>query len=173
MNHHPQKQYRLLAIALTSRGLGYAVLEGEKLLVENGHMSIRKEDKNKRCLAKAARLIAFYKPDALVLQDVTAKHSQRAPRIQSLHRSVVKLAGKNTIEVELFSETQLRTLLLGDINGTKHQMAEMLAKHFPNELAPRLPPKRRLWESADSRMDIFDAAALAVAFRLQHGARIS
>jgi len=43
----------------------------------------------------------------------------------------------------------------------------MLAKQFPDELASRLPPKRKTWESEDSRMDIFDAVALAVTFWLK------
>jgi Holliday junction resolvasome RuvABC endonuclease subunit len=76
------------------------------------------------------------------------------------------LARKQKIKVELISEVQLRTLLLGDPRVTKHEIAEMVAKLFPDELALRLPPKRRAWESADSRMDIFDAVALAVAFRM-------
>jgi hypothetical protein len=37
----------------------------------------------------------------------------------------------------------------------------------PEELASRMPPKRKLWKSEDGRMDIFDAVALAVAFRLK------
>jgi hypothetical protein len=36
---------------------------------------------------------------------------------------------------------------------------------FPDELSTRLPPKRKPWKSEDSRMDIFDAVALAVVFR--------
>jgi len=38
---------------------------------------------------------------------------------------------------------------------------------FPDELASRLPPKRKLWNSEDSRMDFFDAVALAVVFRMR------
>jgi hypothetical protein len=166
MNHHSPDQFRLLAVALTSRGLGYAVLEGEKLLVESSHVSVRKGDKNKQCLAKVKKLAAFYQPDVLVLQDVTAKGSRRALRIIRLHRAVVGLARKQKIKMELISEARLRTLLLGDPRGTKHEMAEMLAKGFPDELASRLPSKRREWESADSRMDIFDAVGLVVAFRI-------
>ena len=41
-------------------------------------------------------------------------------------------------------------------------MAEILVKRFPEELGSRLPPKRRPWMSEDSRMDIFDAVALAL-----------
>jgi hypothetical protein len=37
----------------------------------------------------------------------------------------------------------------------------------PDELASRLPPKRKTWKSEDSRMDIFDAGALVVAFRIK------
>jgi Holliday junction resolvasome RuvABC endonuclease subunit len=166
MTHQHPKQFRLLAVALTSRGLGYAVLEGEKSLIESSHMSVRKGDKNKQCLTKVEKLATFYRPDVLVLQDVTAKGSRRAPRIKRLHEEVIGLARKQKIKVELISEVQLRTLLLGDPRVTKHEIAEMVAKLFPDELALRLPPKRRAWESADSRMDIFDAVALAVAFRM-------
>jgi Holliday junction resolvasome RuvABC endonuclease subunit len=167
MNHHTANQFRLLAIALTSRGLGYAVLEGEKSLIESSHTSVRKEDKNKQCLTKVEKLAAFYRPDALVLLDVMAKGSRRAPRIKRLHRSIIGLARKQKIKTEFVSGRQIRGLLLGDAKGRKHEVAEMLAKDFPDELASRLPPMRRAWESADSRMDIFDAVALAVAFRMR------
>jgi hypothetical protein len=166
MNHHP-KPFRLLAVALTSRGLGYAVLEGEESLLESSHTSVRNGDKNRQCLAKVKKLTAFYRPDALILQDVTAKDSRRNRRIKGLHGEVLRLAAKHRLAVELVSEKQLRSLLLGTARGTKHEMAEMLAKQFPDELALWLPPKRRPWQSADSRMDIFDAVALAVAFRIQ------
>jgi hypothetical protein len=166
MNQTTTKQFRILSIALSRLGLGFAVLEGEKSLIETSVRSARKGDKNSLCLAKAEKLIAFYQPDILVLQDVMAKDSRRAPRIKMLHRQITKLAGKRKLKVTLLSEKHLRNLLLGDTKGTKHEMAEKLAKDFPNELALRLPPKRKPWKSEDGRMDIFDAVALAVAFRM-------
>jgi hypothetical protein len=42
---------------------------------------------------------------------------------------------------------------------------ETLAKQFPDELASRLPPKRKIYKSEDSRMDTFDAVGLAVALK--------
>jgi Holliday junction resolvasome RuvABC endonuclease subunit len=165
MSQRNPRHYRLLAFALSSHGLGYAVLEGEKFLVEYGNTSV-KGNKNRKCLAKTEKLIALYRPDALVLQDATVKSSHRSPRIKTLNQQVVEAARKRRLKVTLFSGKQLRNLLLGNVHGTKQEMAEMLVKHFPDELASRLPPKRRTWESADARMDIFDAAALAVAFRM-------
>ena len=167
MNHRHQIPFRVLAVALTSRGLGYAVLEGETSLIESSRTSVRNGNKNWQCIAKVKRLTAFYRPDALILQDVTAKDSRRNPRIKALHREVILLAAKQRLSVKLISEKQLRSLLLGNASGTKHEMAEMLAKRFPDELAFRLPPMRRPWQSEDSRMDIFDAVALAVAFRIK------
>jgi hypothetical protein len=64
-------------------------------------------------------------------------------------------------------------LLLGNPKGTKQEMAEMLAGKFPDELASRLPPKRKPWKSEDSRMDIFEAVALALAIRLKKAKRTS
>jgi hypothetical protein len=56
--------------------------------------------------------------------------------------------------------------LLGDVKGTKHEMAEMLAQKYSVELAGKLPPKRRPWENQDGRMDMFDAVGLAMVFRM-------
>lgn len=165
MNYPSSKQYRLLAIALSSRGFGYAVLEGKKFLVEYGSTSV-KGDKNMQCLVKMEKLIALYRPDALVLQDATAKGSHRAPRIKMLNQQIIGVARKQRLSVTLFSGKQLRSFILGNAKGTKQEMAEMLVKHFPDELVSRLPPRRRSWESADFRMDIFDAVGLAVAFRM-------
>ena len=51
-------------------------------------------------------------------------------------------------------------------------MAELLVMQFPDELASRLPPKRKTWESEDGRMDIFDAVALAVVSRMKYVKRL-
>jgi hypothetical protein len=118
-------------------------------------------------MAKEGQLLTFYRPGVLVLQDVEAKGSRRAPRIKMLNRQMKGVAEKQKIEVKLISGKQLRSVLLGNPNGSKQEMAEMLAAQFPDELASRLPPKRKTWESEDSRMDIFDAVGLALVLRLK------
>jgi hypothetical protein len=112
------------------------------------------------------KLLNSYLPGVLVLQEVDAKGSRRAPRIKMLNRQIQKMAEKRKIKVKFISGKQLRNTLLGDPNGTKHQMAEALAVQFPDELAPRLPPKRKTWDSEDARMDIFDAVAMAVVYHI-------
>jgi hypothetical protein len=166
MNQTLSKHFRILAIALSTGGFGFVVMEGQKAIIECGRR-VADGDKNAQSLAKLKKLVDFYQPGVLVLQDVEAKGSRRYPRVKTLNRQIKRVAEKHKIEVKLISGKQLRSLLLGNPRGTKQDMAEMLASQFPDELGSRLPPKRKPWKSEDSRMDIFDAMALAVVFWLE------
>lgn len=167
MNQITSKQFRILAVAPSARGFGFVVMEGERTIIECGGR-VAYGDKNAQSLAKLEKLLKSCRPGVLVLQDVEAKGSRRAPRIKTLIRQIKAAAGKLNIQVKLISGKQLRISLLGNSKGTKQEIAEMLAMQFPDELASRLPPKRKPWTSEDGRMDIFDAVAVAVAFRMKH-----
>ena len=168
MNHI--KQFRILAVFLSTRGFGYAVLESDNALVDYGN-KVFQEDKDTQSLIQIEKLLARYQPDALVLQDVNAAGTYRWPRIRKLHRKVVTLAGKRKLTVAMLSSVELRTMLLDDPKKTKHDLAEHLAKRFPDELGARIPPKRKLWTSEYASMDMFDAVALAMGFRLKPAKR--
>jgi hypothetical protein len=118
---------------------------------------------NARSLAEVNKLISYYSPDVLALQDVNAKGTHRAPRIKELHKKVLALAKQRKLKVVNISQKKLRLTLLCREDGTKQEMAELMASRFPDELASRLPPKRKPWKSEDPRMDIFEAVALLVA----------
>lgn len=135
-------------------------------MLECGNKGV-KGNKNQQSVSKIEKLMRQFLPGVLVLQDVNAKGRHRAPRIKALHRQIIELAAKQKCKVALLSGNTLRITLLGDVKGTKHEMAESLAQKFPVELAGKLPQKRKLWESEDGRMDIFDAVALAVVFRMK------
>jgi Holliday junction resolvasome RuvABC endonuclease subunit len=164
MIHTHPKHFRILAIAPSTRGFGFAVLEGQQTLVDWGVKSAA-GNKNARCLTKVNEMIAHYRPEAMVLYDCTSKGSRRSARIRALSRQIAALASRQNMRVRLFSNEQVRRSFFEDGKGTKHALAELLAKRFPAELACRLPPARRAWMSEDYRMNIFDAVALAMAFR--------
>jgi hypothetical protein len=166
MKRNQPKRFRILAISISSRGFGYAVLQGDGWLVDYGKKIINK-DKNARVLGHIEKLIASKQPDVLVLHDMNAKGTHRDPRIKQLHRNIITMARKLKLKVMKISPIELRRLLLSNATGTKHEMAELMAKQFPDELALRLPPKRKPWKSEDTRMDIFDAVELAVASRMR------
>ena len=157
------KTVRILAIAPTSRGFGYAVMEGQDWLMAHGNKAILK-NKNAGALKWVDKFIRFYQPSVLMLPDVNASDTHRAARIKTLHQQIGALARKHQIKLKLVRSTTMRERLLGDSKGTKQAMAEKLAEMFPKELKSRLPPKRRPWMSEDPRMDIFDAVSLVVMF---------
>lgn len=160
----PNQQFRVLAIAPTTRGFGFAVLEGQNTLVDWGVKRV-KRDKNAQSLATVKKLMAHYQPNIMVLPDALDKNARRAPRIQMHTKRIITFAVSHKISVKLFKVANVRNAFFADGKGTKHALAVILAGLFPAELGSCLPPKRRPWMSEDSRMDIFDAVALALTFR--------
>lgn len=155
-----RKHVRILAIAPTTKGFGYAVLEGSEELVDWG-VKVIQGNRNREALAKAKEMIAHYEPRILVLEDTSAKNARRAPRIRALTSKIRALARSQKLRVAMFSQKQIRHAFFPDGKATKHSLAEIMTQRFPEELGSRLPPKRRAWMREDSRMSIFDAVALA------------
>lgn len=152
---------RLLAVAPSTRGFGYAVLEGDTL-VDWGVKPAR-GDKNAHCLKEVATLLALYAPAFLVLEHHAAPDVRRAARIQTLGTDLAALAASRTVKVKRLTRTQVRKAFFADREGTKHELATLLAEKFPKELKHRLPRKRRPWMSEAYAMGIFDAVALGLA----------
>jgi hypothetical protein len=157
------KPVRIMAVAPTSRGFGFAVMEGPNQLCSYGNKTIL-QNKNVRVLAWVEKFIRLYQPSILILPDVNAGDTNRAARIKTLHRQLGILARKQQIKIKLFTVSKVHEHLLGTRKGTKQAMADKLAALFPEHLQSRLPPKRRPWMSEDPRMDIFDAVALSTAY---------
>jgi len=166
MNRIQPKHLCILAIALSSKGFGFVVLEGKETLVDWGVRTV-KRDKKAQSLAKVKELITQYQPGTLVLEDASAKGSRRSPRIRTLTRQIVRIGATLKVRVKLFSRDQVMKTFFTNGKGTKHLLAEIMAKRFPEQLGLQIPPKRKPWKSEDSRMDIFDAVALAMVLRLK------
>jgi len=165
MDLNQNKYFYVLAVSLSANGFGYAVMEGTTLV--DYRNKVFRSHKNAKSFAHIKKLIVQYQPDVLVLHNVNAKGTYRAPRIKELHRMVAALAKRRKLKVAKLSNTELRTILLDDPKGTKHDIALRIAKQFPDELGSRVPPKRKAWTSERNRMDIFDAVALVIVFRMK------
>jgi hypothetical protein len=158
-------QARILGIALSSRGFGYAVLEGENTLVDFGRKRLY-GDRDGGTVAAIKNVFTRYQPDTLILQDANkAKGTNRTARVKVLSCKITALARKKKIKIVKISGKELRAKLLGNEDGTKHEIAVLLAQRFPDRLASRLPPKRRSYDNEDPRMDYFDAVGLVASIR--------
>jgi RNase H-fold protein (predicted Holliday junction resolvase) len=65
MNHKAISEIRVLAIDPSTRGFGFAVLEGPDRLIDWG-VKETKMDKNRRALKLIAQLIEQYEPSTVV-----------------------------------------------------------------------------------------------------------
>ena len=165
MSRNKNRYDRILGIAPCSKGFGFALLEGGTL-IDSQIVRVRGNEKNTRCLQKIERLIESYQPEVLSLEDTGAENSRRMARIQDLSQSILAVSLRNKVPVVWFTMKEVKRWFFGKGSGTKYEIAQEMANRFPKELGDRLPPKRRLWESQDPRIDLFHAVALTcVAYR--------
>ena len=146
-------------------GFGYAVFEGPESILECGIKTARWE-KNAQALRKIGKLVFHFNPAVLVLENTDVTGSRRSPRIRELGQEIIALAKSRKIKVKLFSRDRVLKTIIPDRRGTKHAMAEIIARRFPEQLATQLPPERALWDSESPRMAMFEAVALALVFQM-------
>src|SRR5262249_9514985 len=159
---------RVLAVDPSTRGFGFAILEGPDRLIDWG-VKETKVDKKRRSLRFIAELIHRYQPNVLVVEDYTGKGSRRCRRVRKLIKEISRLAVQRKIKVRNFSRLKVKQAFSESGTPNKCEIAIAIAKHFP-ELAPRLPRFRKPWMSEDYRMSIFDAVGFALTvFRFRTG----
>jgi len=154
---HPRT--RVLAIDPCTQGFGFAVLEGSDRLIDWGlkYIPRRAPSEYRR---QIMTLIEHYQPEGLILEDCAGPGSRRCRRIRHLIAQLATLAAAQGVVVYTVAPAQVRHALAA---RTKHHLALAVVRQFP-ELLPRFPPRRKVYMSEDPRMNIFDAAALALAF---------
>ena len=152
------KRVRVLAVDPTSKGFGFAVIEVDLFLVDYGIARVWSK-RLREFVDKTYSLVEKYRPVMIILPRISsakargrarAKVSALAAHLRLHHHSVAVLPREIVLKTFEPSGT------------TKHEIAIAITKAFP-ELTSRLPRKRRPWMSEDESMNVFDAAALALA----------
>ena len=153
---------RVLALSPSASGFGYAVFEGPKEAIAFETKRIE-EEKNKQTMRDVRTLIEAYRPDIVVVEDYMGEGSRKTKRVQSLIESIIGFAHSKNITTRGYSRAAIRGTFAEFGAFTKHEIAETIAREFP-EFEPRLPSKRKCHRPESPRMDIFDAAALALTY---------
>jgi hypothetical protein len=145
---------RLLSIAPTTVGFAYVVLEAPARLIVWGLATARDDE---RWIARVESLLASYAPETIVSPHPESCRSERSRQRLDDLQTIALLRGIWTVAP---SKESVRGMF--PEARSKHDIAVALVDRFP-ELRPRLPRKRKPWQSEDSRMKIFDALALMLA----------
>ena len=163
MKHTSLRPQRVLALFASTRGVGFTVLDGPWVLVDWGVKEASGEKKNEIELRKVQSLIAWYRPDVVIVEDYLGDGSRKCERVQRLIDAIVAHTGYGRIAVNRYSRSQIRGCFSQFDATTKHEISREIARRLP-ELQWHLPPTRKIWLPEDRRMSIFDAAALAFTF---------
>jgi Holliday junction resolvasome RuvABC endonuclease subunit len=157
-----QNERRVLAIDPSTRGFGFAVLEGSLRLIDWGTRSARakEENKNRQCLEKVEELIDIYAPDVVALEKCDVRSSRRCARVRRLIEAIVRLAAERKIRVRRISRRQVQAAFAESGASTQHEIAAVIARRFP-ELAPHLPPVRKAWMAEHHAERVFGAVGMA------------
>ena len=154
-------EIRVLAIDPTTRGIGFAVLEGPERLVDWG-VKQAGEDKNAECVEIVRELIDRYRRHALVIEDAQDESSLRRERVGELLEDIRRMARERRVKVLDVTPNRIRQAFA----PKKDVIAAAIAGRFP-ELQPRLPKMRTLRMSEQYKMPVFDAMSFALTFFYQ------
>jgi hypothetical protein len=153
----------VLAIYPSTRGIAFVLFEGPLSPVDWGVKEMRGAGKNALCLLAVGDLLERYELGIVILQDTSSPGTQRSQRIKDLNTAITELAASYGFETIAFSRAEIIQTFAKNGAMTKQTIAETVAAHIP-AFRRYLPPVRRPWMSEDSRMALFDAAALGLTF---------
>src|SRR5882672_12451344 len=101
MSNAYMKDICMLAIDPSTRGFGFAVLEGPNRLIDWG-VKETKKDKSARTLKLIDDLIDVYQPSVIVVEDYAGKGSRRCQRVGELINDISKLASQKKVRIKSF-----------------------------------------------------------------------
>jgi hypothetical protein len=156
----------ILALDLRLQRFGFGVLEGQIQLVDWGIKTYRATDAHGRALLARKRivpLLSLFRPSVVVANHVSGLHASRGPGHYHIIRAVEHEARQQSAELILVGRKELQRAFGKLGPATKNGIAAQVALLFP-ELAWRLPPVRKTWESEHNNMTTFDAIALGLTY---------
>jgi hypothetical protein len=127
-----------------------------------GTVEIRGKEKRQKLLARVDAVSARYRPDVVILQDMSEHATHRPHRIRRLNKVIAERAESHGVPLRFFSRNDV-----GDASLIYRWSAKAPSLRQPRSTSQHWGAScLRLanWKSEGARMGIFDAAALALTF---------
>lgn len=171
ITYEPIRRERILGIDPVGSGFGFVILETDPIQLVDWGVA-RHSPKVRLQRETAVRsLLERYEPTIIVLEHVRDVRSLRRHALEAFTESTAELLTQCGIPVHRYSRQDIRTTFAPSGQFTKQGIATVLAAQFP-ELRSRLPGPRKLGNSEDSRMSIFDALSFALTHLKFHEAGV-
>jgi hypothetical protein len=158
-------EIRIVAIAIRSQRLGFAVLEGSLGLVDwrTVHYRSNSIPHIKAAMEKLKSLLVLSPPSVIVIESSRLANALNASNVCSICRFLKQEAELRLVPMLFMKREDVRKTFRDFHAKSKDAIAATIAQMFP-ELLSKLPPKRKIWHGEHPTMTMFDAVALAVAF---------
>jgi Holliday junction resolvasome RuvABC endonuclease subunit len=156
---------RILAIAIRSQRLGYAVLDGSNKLLDWGMVFYRRNG-GKQVATTAKRissLLELYAPSMIVVEQSELRQVRNVGGLRLLSKLLRREAARQSVKFHATKQLDVRKAFRSFDAKSKDDVAAALARMFP-EVAYKLPHRRKVWESEHSIMPMFDAIAIGVSY---------
>ncbi len=154
------------AIFPSKDGFGWIVFDGPLSPVAWEVSTLTKtkgtpQEKNARCMKRIEKLVSQYHPATVVLEAFEGPGTRRNKRIQQLCRSIASLAAMSGTPLRTISRDQIKSCFESTQPKTRYAIATTVASYL-EEIRRRLPDERRAWQTENSDMALFNAAALLI-----------
>jgi hypothetical protein len=154
----PYGQRSVVAIDPTPKGIAYVFFENGELL-DCAQRSTTADEQE--ILFAVDEILNGCAADILVLEDPDVRSTRRHPRMKHVLRLVTSHVRRRGIPVVQVAREEVRVAWAAEGVRTKEAIAAAIAERYPL-LAPFVPPPRRYPASEDARVNLFDAASLAL-----------
>lgn len=158
--HHHSTVSRIISLDIRSKTLAYAVLDGPLHLIDFG---VGRSTRRGFQADRLEKLVKKFQSDIIVLRKVPAGSRRDNPAVQAAITSIRAKARRISIPVVSIEKRLIDETFRGHCKPTKHHITQLLSVCYP-ALGWYVPPKRKIWEPEDRRMQYFDAAALGLAY---------
>jgi MinD-like ATPase involved in chromosome partitioning or flagellar assembly len=160
--HH----FRVVALDLRSRKLGFAVLEGSRKLLDWGIKGCRTHrDLAHVAQKRIAPVLTLFAPSVVILEAASSRKAEE-PRREVISKAIQAEVLRRSIDLVFVRKDEIRDSLGKGEPITKQKIASHIVLLFP-ELTWELPQERKPWQSEHHNMAVFDAIALALAYWAQ------
>jgi len=169
--YHPIETERILAVDPLPRGFAFAVLEEDPFRLVDWGVATTPRKEPLGMLASLDRVIRRYDPSVLVTEEPQSARLLRRAALSAFLESAAEIVLAGSFPIATYSRRAIREAFAPMGARTKLEIARVIAERFP-ELRSRLPRPRRIWESEDARMSVFDAVSLAITHLAAAGSRL-
>jgi hypothetical protein len=150
----------ILSLYPNAMGVCYAVFDSPKDLVDYGIGYVRPVN-SKKSILKVQQYLEFYKPDIVLVRELTNPNKKNNKRNKKLIDLICKKAKAQGLEVHQYSRSQIKEVFKEFKVISKYQISKKIMEWFPELEVLELPIRKR-WMSENHNAGVFDAFAITM-----------